>query len=94
MPLPERATPGWSAAYLSSGFTRARAVARQPRRFTAERVYPAWSLAYPPTSPSGARPAAVSSDPAERLLRQVSASLLVVCATKPLAHHSTRRCVS
>src|SRR5260221_440254 len=45
---------------------------KQPRRLPAERVYPSWCVIYPPlTAPSDARPAAESSDPAERLQRQV-----------------------
>ena len=75
MPFPEHVTPGWSVTYPSSRLGNARAVEKQPRRLPAERVYPSWCLVYPPlTAPSDARPAAESSDPAERLLRQVSAS--------------------
>jgi hypothetical protein len=75
MPFPEHVTPGWSVTYPPSRLVRARAVERQPGRLPAERIYPSWCLVYPPpTSPPGARPAVVNSDPAECLLRQVFAS--------------------
>jgi hypothetical protein len=74
MPFPEHVTPGWFVTYPSSRLVRARAVEKQPGRLPAERVCPSWCLVYPPlTAPSDARPAADSSDLAERLLRQVFA---------------------
>ncbi len=74
MPFPEHVTPGWSVTSPPARLVRARAVERQPGRLPAARSSPSWGLVYPPlTAPPGARPAVVTSDPAERLLRQVFA---------------------